>query len=124
MKVFNEIETVNDALVAAVVSAGGFKCVGARLWPEMNVGAAHRKLLDCLNPDRPHHLSPEQAMLLLKWARDAPDYAPWQAWCELAGFGFAPPKPAMDEQAQHRLQMQSLMAQVQSLMARIDGAAR
>lgn len=63
------MECLNDALIECVKACGGSKQVGAALFPEFAPDQAQRKLLDCLNPERPHKLSPEQTMLLLRMAR-------------------------------------------------------
>lgn len=63
-------DTVSEALVACVKALGGSKVIGPKLRPEMEPGAAQRWLLDCLNDDRPPKLSPEQALLIFRWARD------------------------------------------------------
>ncbi len=60
----------NATLVECVKACGGSAKVGPKLWPEMLSDAAQRKLLDCLNEDRPAKLSPEQVLLILRMARD------------------------------------------------------
>jgi hypothetical protein len=64
-------ETIDDALHDAVQVLGGFKKIGPRLWPEFPVDEAAHKLRHCLNRARREKLSPEQVLLLLRWARDA-----------------------------------------------------
>ena len=59
------------ALVEAVKALGGSKAVAGKLWPEKPVEAAQRLLLDCLNDDRPAHLSPDHVLLILRMARQA-----------------------------------------------------
>ena len=59
------------ALVEAVKALGGSKVVGCKLWPEKAPDAAQRLLLDCLNDDRPAHLTPEHVVLILRLARQA-----------------------------------------------------
>ena len=61
--------TMTDMLLECVKSAGGSKVVGSQLWPEMLVDQAHRKLLDCLNDDRPHRLTPDQVLMVASMAR-------------------------------------------------------
>ena len=63
------MEGINDALIDCVKALGGSKAVGPLLWPEKTPEAAQRQLLDCLNPDRPAHLTPEQCVYLLKLAK-------------------------------------------------------
>jgi hypothetical protein len=64
-------EDANEALREAVRALGGNKKVGALLRPELPLEQATNWLRDCLNPDRREKLSPEQAFLLLRLAREA-----------------------------------------------------
>ncbi len=64
-----EFDSINEALVACVKACGGSKVLGPKLWPEKAPEAAQRLLLDCLNDDRPAHLTPEQTLLVLREAR-------------------------------------------------------
>ena len=85
------MDSFNDCLVEAVKALGGSKVVGPMLWPEKMVDAAQRHLLDCLNPERPAHLTPEQAILVMAKARAAGNH-------QLAGWlmdhlGYAAPVP-------------------------------
>ena len=53
-------ETQLDALGADVAAAGGFKVVAGKLWPADPRGDA--KLRNCLNPNQPHELGPEEVL--------------------------------------------------------------
>lgn len=64
------LDSLTEALVQCVVACGGSKQVAPRLWPDKTPDAAQRLLLDCLNDDRPQHLTPDQVVLLLRLARD------------------------------------------------------
>lgn len=64
-------EDVFDVARAAVQAAGGAKQVASKLWPNMPVAEAQRKLLDCLNRDRPGKLCIEEFIAVLKLAREA-----------------------------------------------------
>lgn len=63
-------EDVFDVGRAAVQAAGGAKTVAGRLWPHMPVSEAQRKLLDCLNRERPEKLCIEEFLAVLRMARD------------------------------------------------------
>lgn len=63
-------EDVFDVGRAAVQSCGGAKVVAAKLWPHMPVGEAQRKLLDCLNRERPEKLCIEEFLALLRMAKE------------------------------------------------------
>lgn len=64
-------EDVFDVGRAAVQAAGGAKVVAGKLWPHMPVAEAQRKLLDCLNRDRPEKLCIEEFLAVLRLAKEA-----------------------------------------------------
>lgn len=64
-------EDIFEVTRAAVQAAGGAKAVARTLWPHMPVAEAQRKLLDCLNRERPEKLCIEEFMAVLRMARDA-----------------------------------------------------
>lgn len=64
-------EDVFDVTRAAVHASGGAKAVARILWPHMPIIEAQRKLLDCLNRERPEKLCIEEFMAVLRMARDA-----------------------------------------------------
>ena len=63
------MDSLNQALIDCVRAAGGSKVVGPALWPEKMADAAQRLLLDCLNEDRPAHLTPEQMAFVFSMAK-------------------------------------------------------
>lgn len=118
------MDSMNDALIALVKALGGSKVVGPMLWPEKMADAAQRLLLDCLNPDRPAHLTPEQMVLLLRKARQAGNHEAL-GWL-MADLGYAAPVPLAprDEAAELQRQfiaatenMAAMMARMQALQA-------
>lgn len=84
-------EDINDALRAAVKACGGTKAVACLLWPEKTINDAQSYLNDCLNSARPAKLSPEQVLLLLKWAREKGFHGAIEYICSEAGY--ESPKP-------------------------------
>lgn len=65
----DEINSINSMLIECVKAAGGSKVVGPMLWPDLTMDKAQRKLLDCLNEDRPEKLSPDQGYFIEKLAK-------------------------------------------------------
>lgn len=63
-------ESFGDALRECIAHCGGFKVVGATLWPEKGADIAGRHLADCLNDAKREKLSPEQVLLILRLARE------------------------------------------------------
>lgn len=108
------------ALVEAVKALGGSKVVAGRLWPEKSIEAAQRLLLDCLNDDRPAHLTPDHVMLILRMARQAGHHgaAGWM----LAELGYAPPVPVepRDEVAELQREFIAATRQLAMMAGRIE----
>lgn len=102
------MESINDALVDCIKLLGGSKVVGPMLWPEKAADAAQRLLLDCMNPDRPAHLTPEQMVLLLRKARQQGHHATLE-WL-LADLGYAKPIPIDPRDEVAELQRQFIAA--------------
>lgn len=120
------MESLNDALIGAVRALGGSKVVGPMLWPEKLPEPAQRALLDCLNPDRSHRLTPEQVALVLKKARQA-GYHEATAWL-MEYLGYADPVPISprDEEAEltrQFVQATENMSQMLKRMEELRGAA-
>lgn len=114
------MESINDALIACVKALGGSKQVGPLLWPDATPDAAQRKLLDCLNDDRPHHLTPAQMMMMLRLARhrgfhEAADFM-------MSELGYAPPVPVdpRDEAAELQRQFIAASEQLTAMLGRME----
>jgi len=103
-----EFDGINEALVGAVKALGGSKAVGAQLWPDLAPDQAQRKLLDCLNPERPAHLTPEQTVLVLRLARRK-GYHAAVGWL-LDELGYAPTTPVEPVDQVAELQRQFIEA--------------
>jgi hypothetical protein len=96
----DEVESFNGALIECVKAAGGSKVVGPKLFPEKPVQDAQRLLLACLNDDRPEKLSPDQAMLILRMARDAGYHGGVEFLCSSLSYSTPTPIEPRDEAAQ------------------------
>lgn len=108
--------SLNGVLLECVKAAGGSKLVGAKLWPEKLIDHAQRALLDALNDDRPHHLKPDQVLLIAELARAAGCHL-FMAHCA-ARLHYQPPvsRAPRDEMAElQRAFVQSVAAQQQML---------
>lgn len=93
----------NDALVAVVHALGGFKKVGVMLRPELEEKpvAAAQWLRDCLNPEKPERLNPDQVFLLLRLAR-AEAYHAAKHWMD-AELGYEQGRPLSKQDEAARL---------------------
>lgn len=101
-------EDVNEALRGLVAILGGAKAVGARLFPDLGPDSGSRRLLDALNPDRPHSLTPTQLLALLRWGREAGHHGAMHYLADEAGY--TRPSPVSPEDARAELQRQFIDA--------------
>lgn len=86
------LEDVFDALKAAVQACGGAKVVAGRLWPAKPIEQARKDLLDCLNRDNDRKLCIEEALAVLRMAREA-GYHQAKHWID-EELGYQPAPPA------------------------------
>jgi hypothetical protein len=112
-------EDINDALRAAIKSIGGTKEVASKLWPEKTMADAHSYLNDCLNTARPAKLSPEQVLLLLKWAREKGFHGAMQFICSEAGYRAEPVDPE-DERAKLQRQIVDCAVLLKNSLDRLE----
>jgi hypothetical protein len=105
----DEINSINSMLIECVKAAGGSKVVGPLLWPEKPVLDAQKLLLACLNEDRPEKLSPDQAFLIEKLAKEAGSNVAIEYRCSAMSYSIPTPIEPEDERA--RLQREFITAQ-------------
>ena len=114
------METMNDLLVDVINSLGGSKVVGVRLWPELLVEAAQRKLLDCLNPERPARLDPEQVLYLFYLARAKGVHTPMEFLSTRLSYQAPIPQQSSGEKAELQRKFIESVADMQQLLERIN----
>ena len=119
------IEDMSEALTELVRALGGAKKVGITLWPEKSVEAAHKVLLDCLNPSQAARLNPDQVFLLFRMARQAGVHHVKRWFDESTGYLPSEPLEPEDERAKlQRAFMDSvaLQAKIVDRMERLNVA--
>jgi hypothetical protein len=118
-------EDVYEALRTDVMALGGFKRVGAVLWPELAADKAGERLNACMDRGRREKLDVEQLMLIGRMAREIGSYATVFFLAE--DCGFSRPTPIDPEDEKSRLQkdfitavekLSTLQAQLQRAEAR------
>lgn len=92
--------TLTEALKQAVIRLGGSKHVGGLLWPEKEVTQAARLLCNCLDDNRAEKLSPDQALLILRKAKEAGYHDAMNAICDMLGYSKPTPIEPQDQLAQ------------------------
>ena len=85
-------EDIFDVARAMVQATGGAKVVAGQLWPHMAAIEAQRKLLDCLNRERPEKLDLEEFLAIVRLARVA-GFHQGKHWIDME-CGYQPTQPA------------------------------
>lgn len=93
------MDSLNSVLVECIKACGGSKQIGPLLWPEKSPESAQRLILDCLNEDHPSHLTPEQAMFVLKIARNKGVHVGFEFFAAHLGYAKLIPVEPRDEVA-------------------------
>ena len=112
----------NDALNGVVQAVGGYKKAGVLLRPELSEKplAAAQWLRDCLNPEKPERLNPDQVFMLLRIAR-AGDYHAAKHWLD-AELGYEQGRPLKPEDEVASLQARSadLVRELRGITDRLE----
>lgn len=111
---------LTDVLIECVKAAGGSKLVGSKLFPDLLIEQAQRKLLDCLNDDRPHRLTPDQVLLVADLARSAGCHLFMQHCAARLHYQAPVPREPHDELADLQRSFVAAMAQLPQLAAQIQ----
>lgn len=114
---------VNEALIDTVKALGGSKQVAPLLWPTKAPEAAQRLLLDCLNEDRPAHLTPDQVVFILRLARERGIHIGMQSLCAQLGYAEPVPVEPKDESAQLQREYIEAVRSMAAIAARMDRLA-
>lgn len=117
------LTSLNEALVQCVVACGGSKQVGPLLWSDKSPDAAQRLLLDCLNDDRPQHLTPDQLLMLLRLARGRGVHIGMHYLAQELGYAEPAPVEPGDEAAELQRQYIEAARAMGKLAERIERLA-
>lgn len=116
----------NEALDSVVHALGGYKKVGVMLRPELEQkpNAAAQWLRDCLNPEKPERLNPDQVFMLLRLARTS-DYHAAKHWMD-AELGYEQGKPLKPEDEAGALQKRGadLVRELRVITERLERLAQ
>lgn len=96
-------ESSEDALQAVVMACGGFKRVGAELWPDRSPDKAGIHLRHCLDTDRAEKLSLDQIVYLLRRGHEIGCHVAMHYLCTTVGYQRPNPVTPEDQTAElHR----------------------
>lgn len=113
-----------DALRATVQSLGGYKQVGAKLWPDKTPDSAARLLADCCNSSRQERLKPSQVLLVMRLGREAGVHILAEHFLQEAGYERPRPVDPVDEQSALVARMEDVMGQAAQLASRLERIRR
>jgi hypothetical protein len=113
-------EDINSALQGLIAAMGGAKIVGSRLYPDLPVDGAARRLLDALNPDRAQQLSQTQFLTLLRWGREAGHHGVMEYIAEEAGYTKPSPRNPEEERAELQREFIESVARLDAIRQRLQ----
>ena len=108
-------DSISDAIGAAIAASGGAKRVSGLLWPAMRPEAAYTRLKHALNDERAEKLSPDEMLLVSKFARDAGDYSIGAFYAREIGCEFKPLSPAESKKRAKKARVSALLAELARL---------
>lgn len=113
-----------DALRATVQALGGYKTVGAKLWPDKTPDSAARLLADCCNVSRSERLKPSQLLLVMRMGREAGVHILAEHFMGEAGYRKPEPIVPEDEAAHLVQRMDEVLAVASQLATRLERMRR
>lgn len=121
----NYVSALKDDCMAIEPSRAWAKVVGKKLFPEKDDDAAHRALLDKLNPNRADRLSDEQERMIIRLAREVRGFSAALAFlCDDTGFERPKALNPKDEALEIIAREERLLAELRQLMERRERLPR
>ncbi|MCU7370251.1 hypothetical protein PEC18_05045 [Paucibacter sp. O1-1] len=114
------MQTLTEVLVECVAAAGGAKVVGAKLFPDLLIDQAQRKLLDCLNDDRPHNLTPDKVLQVALLARQAGCHAYMEHCARRLHYATPVPREPQQELAELQRAFHASLSEQAAMLQRIE----
>lgn len=104
---------LEDVLHRVVIGMGGPQKVGMQLFPEMDAGAASRRVSDCLNPNRAQQFHPHHVLFILQAARQDGDHYAMNWLAHECGYAApAPLEPEVDTLKRQYLKQKKRMDKI------------
>lgn len=113
-------EDTNDALRHVIQACGGAKAIGAALFPHIEDPAmAGRRLMDCLNGERPEKLDLPQVIAILRIGHEYGCHVAMHYLCKATGYTQPEPVEREDERAALQRQFITSVTELRQLANRI-----
>lgn len=109
-----------DALRATVQALGGYQKVGAKLWPDLKVDIAGRKMADVCNPGRAERLNPSQLLMVMRLGRESGAHMLAEHYMAEAGYQRPIPSDPADEAASLMQRVDETLGVVTQLVTRLE----
>jgi hypothetical protein len=113
-----------DALRAVVHALGGYKVVGAKIWPDKTPEAAGRLLADCCSGGRAERLKPSQVLLVMRLGREGNCHVLAEHFMAEAGYAKPVPVDPQDEAATLLQRMDDALHSASQLASRLERLRR
>lgn len=113
-------DDINSAFQGLIAALGGAKAVGSKLFPDLTVDGAARRLLDAVNPDRAQQLSQTQFLTLLRWGREAGHHGVMEYVTDEAGYTRPSPRAPEDVTADLQRQVIEMGAKLELIARRLQ----
>lgn len=112
-------EDLRGAVMEVAALCGGAKALAVAVWPAKGT-AAHSHLLDCLNPDRPHKLAPDELITIARLGRERGSNAVMNFLCGEAGYEQAQPRNLQEQMDETRKQIAVGLQFLQANMSKLE----
>lgn len=113
-----------DALRATVQALGGYKAVGAKVYPDKTPDAAGRLMADCCNSARQERLKPSQLLMVMRLGREAGIHILAEHFLGEAGYKRPEPIVPQDEAAVLVQRMDEVLGVASQLATRLERLRR
>lgn len=118
-------ESFNEALIECVKAAGGSKDVAVSLWGKsQGVEVVQRRLLACLNTERPEKLTTEEIFEVMRLARLKGYHGAVRFICKELSYTEPSPIEPKDEADDLRRQVLELGSELRDLFAKLERLER
>lgn len=98
------------------------KIVGSMMWGSIGVTAAQNKLRDCLDPTRPHKLSIEEHMWILREAKTCGYHDGMNYFCSDIGYSIPTPIEPQDDRAELQKKFIAMGADMKLMFEKLEKA--
>jgi len=108
-------DTFEDALGAAVQTAGGHKRVAAKIRPALDQASAAAWLRACLNTDHAQKPDPSEIVAMMRIGKEAGDHTPMEYLAGVLGYEIKVLSPIESKKRAKRVRRLALLEELKKL---------